>query len=308
MSARRLGTCALFCSQEVMFHVKHVLVTGGRGMLGTAVAQRFPSSEAELLLLDLPELDVTRPETVAPPLHSFRPDVVIHCAAMTNVDGCETDPNAAYRVNAYGTFVLAAECAERQVPLIYISTDFVFDGQRDGPYTEGDPPSPISTYGWSKLLGEEVVSRLVARHCIVRTAWTFAPWGHNFVRSILRAARERPELQVVDDQVGSPTYAPDLAEGLWRLTAAQAEGTFHLTNAGAVSRYEFAREIVAAAGLDVPVRPIKSADLNHPARRPAFAPLVSSRLADLGLAPLRPYQEALAECVALIKARGGDAF
>jgi len=277
-------------------------------MLGTAIARCFPSSEAELLLLDLPELDVTRPETVRTPMRSFRPEVVIHCAAMTNVDGCETDPAAAYRVNAYGTFVLAAECAELHLPLIYISTDYVFDGEKDAPYAEGDPPSPISTYGWSKLLGEEIVSRLVARHCIVRAAWTFAPWGHNFVRSILRAAREQPELQVVDDQVGSPTYAPDLAEGLWRLLTPQAQGMLHLTNAGAVSRYQYAREIVAAAGLEVPVRPIKSADLNQPARRPAYAPLVSTRLAELGIAPLRPYQEALAECVALITARGGDAF
>jgi dTDP-4-dehydrorhamnose reductase len=289
----------------VVFHVKHILVTGGRGMLGTAVAQRFPSREAELLLLDLPELDVTRPETVRAPLRRFRAEAVVHCAAMTDVDGCETDPNAAYRINAYGTFVLAVECAEARVPLVYLSTDFVFDGQKGSAYAEDDEPSPINTYGWSKLAGEEIVRRLVARHCIVRTAWTFAPWGHNFVRSILRVARERPELEVVDDQVGSPTYAPDLAEGLWRLIAAEAQGTFHLTNPGVVSRCQFARDIVAAAGLEVPVRPIKSADLKQPARRPQFAPLASTRLAAVGMGPLRPYREALAECVTRIGSSSG---
>ncbi len=275
-------------------------------MLGTAIARRFPSEEAELLLLDLPEFDVTRPETVRPPFRDFRPEVVIHCAAMTDVDGCETDPNAAHRVNVYGAFVVAAECAEVGVPLVCLSTDFVFDGQKNEPYTEQDAPAPISTYGWSKLLGEKIVSRLAPRPCIVRTAWTFAPWGRNFVRSILRAARERPELQVVDDQVGSPTYAPDLAEGLWRLIAAEAQGAFHMTNVGIVSRCQFAREIVAAAGLDVPIKPIRSANLNQPARRPAFSALTSVRLSAVGLQPLRPYQEALAECVAAISASEGD--
>jgi dTDP-4-dehydrorhamnose reductase len=282
--------------------MKRILVTGGRGMLGRAIGERFPPDQTELLLPDLPDFDVTQPETVAGLLAVFAPEVVVHCAAMTDVDGCERDPDAAHRVNRDGSAIVAKACRERGVPLVYVSTDFVFDGTKGEPYSEHDVPRPLSVYGWSKLRGEEAVRGTLAEHCIVRTAWTFAPWGHNFVRSILRAARERPELRVVDDQVGSPTYAPDLAEGIWRLIAAEARGTIHLTNAGTVSRYDFAREIVAEAGLDVPVRPIRSADLDQPARRPAHAPLVSTRLATLGLPPLRPYREALRECVAAIKA------
>ena len=282
--------------------MERILVTGGKGMLGTAIAERFPSDEAELLLLDLPELDVTADEIVGDQMRAWRPDLAVHCAAMTDVDGCETDPEAARRVNELGTEIVAAQCAARGCPLIHLSTDIVFDGEKTTPYVEEDPPAPISVYGRSKLRAEEHVRRLVGNHYIVRTAWTFAPWGHNFVRSILRVARERGELSVVDDQVGSPTYAPDLAEGLWRLSRTQAFGTYHMTNSGVVSRYQFAREILARAGMaDVPVRPIKSAELNQPAARPASSALASDRLSQVGIPPLRAYQEALTECIERLK-------
>jgi len=282
--------------------MKRVLVTGGKGMLGTAIAERFPSEEAELLLLDLPEFDVTDGEAVRDQVRAWRPDLAVHCAAMTDVDGCETDPEAARRVNEVGTEIVAAQCAAHGCPLIHISTDFVFDGEKATPYVEDDPPRPISVYGRSKLRAEGHVRRLVGNHYIVRTAWTFAPWGHNFVLSILRLARDRGELAVVDDQVGSPTYAPDLADGLWRLSRTPAFGTYHMTNSGIVSRYRFAREALARAGMaDVPVRAIKSAELNQPAARPAFSALASDRLSQIGIPPLRPYQEALSECLDRLK-------
>ena len=287
--------------------MKRILVTGGRGMLGTAIARRCPRDEAELLPLDLPEFDVTDPDAVRERMAASQPELVIHCAALTDVDACETDPSRALAVNATAALDLARECAARHVPMVYVSTDFVFDGDRREPYTEEDPTHPISVYGETKLAGEAHTRATLAEHTIVRTAWTFAPWGRNFVRSILRAAREKPELRVVDDQVGSPTYAPDLADGLWRLIATGAYGAYHLTNQGVVSRYEFARQILVAAGLgDVPVIRIKSAELNQPARRPSFSALVSVRLPAIGLPLLRPYREALAECVAEIQRSEGE--
>ena len=288
--------------------VKRVLVTGGRGMLGTAIARRFPREEVELRLVDLPEFDVTDREAVREEIADFRADLVIHCAAMTNVDACETDRERAVAVNAVATGEIARECAAGRTPMICLSTDFVFDGEKREPYTEDDAPHPVSVYGQTKLEGEIHTRECLAEHTIVRTAWTFAPWGHNFVRSILRNARGKRELRVVDDQVGSPTYAPDLAEGLWRLIVAGARGTYHMTNAGIVSRYEFAREILALAGMtEVRVIPIKSVELDQPARRPAFSALTSVRLAAIGVEPLRHYREALAECIAEIKGAEGEA-
>jgi dTDP-4-dehydrorhamnose reductase len=282
--------------------MKRILVTGGKGMLGTAIAERFPSDEAELLLLDLPQFDVTDHGAVRDRMEAWRPDLVIHCAAMTDVDGCETDPEAAQRVNELGAETVAAQCAAHGCSMMHISTDFVFNGKKTTPYVEDDPPAPISVYGWSKLRAEEHAGRLVRRHYIVRTAWTFAPWGHNFVRSILRLAKERGELRVVDDQAGSPTYAPDLADGLWRLSQTEAFGTYHMTNSGVVSRYRFAREILSLAGMsDVPISPIKSEELNQAAARPAFSALASNRLSRIGIRPLRAYQDALAECMDRLK-------
>ncbi len=277
--------------------MRRVLITGGKCMLGRSLVERI-GDEAEVLAVDIDEINVTNEKATRRCVEEFRPDLVIHCAALTDVDKCEDDPDVVYLVNAQAPQLLASLCAESGAAMVQVSTDFVFDGKGSEPYTEDSPTSPISVYGASKLDGEERVRAKLAEHFIVRTAWTFAPWGHNFVRSIIRAAKERGALTVVDDQVGCPTYAPDLADGIWRLAATTAYGTYHMTNAGIVSRLQFARDIVAAAGLsNVPVDPIKSADLNQPAARPAYAPLASVNLPKAGIAPLRPYAEALAECI-----------
>jgi len=273
-----------------------ILITGGKGMLGRALLEQRPSG-LTVLAVDVDELDVASPDAVRLCLRDFGPDAVIHCAAMTDVDGCETDPDAAQRANAEASANVAGACGDT-VRIVAVSTDFVFDGRRTEPYHEDDPPAPISVYGRTKLAGEGRVRALARNHAVVRTAWTFAPWGRNFVLSILRAAREKGRLRVVDDQVGSPTYAPDLAGALWRLVATDERGTFHLTNSGVVSRYDFAREIVAAAGMThVPVEPIKSADLAQPAARPAYSALANTRLP-----ALRHYREALADCIARTEA------
>jgi dTDP-4-dehydrorhamnose reductase len=271
--------------------MSRTLITGGKGMLARALEERAPA-EHELLLVDLEEMDVAEADVVRAAFDEFAPEIVIHCAALTDVDGCETHPDAARRVNVQGARNVAAACGDG-VRLVHISTDFVFDGDRERPYTEEDAPAPISVYGATKLEGEQEV-RSCARNCaVVRTAWTFAPWGRNFVLAILAAARERGRLTVVDDQAGSPTYAPDLAGALWELAEEDVAGVLHLTNAGVVSRYQFACEILAAAGMaGVAVEAIRSAELARAARRPAYSALASTRRP-----PLRHYREALHECV-----------
>ncbi|MBM3474519.1 MAG: dTDP-4-dehydrorhamnose reductase [Armatimonadetes bacterium] len=271
--------------------MNRILITGAKGMLGRALMEQRPS-QYDVLGVDVEEVDVTSVRDVRRCLAGFRPDAVIHCAAMTDVDGCETDPDSARRINVEGTRNVVEACGDAR--LIHVSTDFVFDGRRTTPYAEDDLPAPIGVYGSTKLAAEDCVREAAPDHAIVRTAWTFAPWGRNFVLSILRAAREQGRLRVVADQVGSPTYAPDLAAALWRLVAADRGGTFHLVNSGVVSRYDFAREVVIAAGMgDVPVEPITSAELNQPAMRPPY-----SALANTKLPALRHYREALADCVA----------
>jgi dTDP-4-dehydrorhamnose reductase len=271
--------------------MERILVTGAKGMLGRALREQCPSG-CEVLAVDVEEMDVTSAQEVRRCFAEFGPEVVIHCAAMTDVDGCEADPDAAHRVNVAGTRNVVEACGAAR--LIHVSTDFVFDGRRETPYAEEDAPAPISVYGRTKLAAEGCVRERGGNHAVVRTAWTFAPWGRNFVRSILKAAREKGRLRVVTDQVGSPTYAPDLAAALWQLIATDQRGVFHLTNSGIVSRYDFAREIVAAAGMgNVPVEPIESEELNQPAPRPAF-----SALANTKLPALRHYREALADCIA----------
>ncbi|MGQ9729785.1 MAG: dTDP-4-dehydrorhamnose reductase [Candidatus Zipacnadales bacterium] len=275
--------------------MSRVLITGGKGMLGRALSECVPPCH-DSWFVARDELDITDVGAVQALFAEFRPHLVLHCAALTNVDGCETDPQAAERVNVQGTEHVARACGTT-ARLVYISTDFVFDGRRTEPYTEDDLPAPLSVYGHTKLEGEKRVRTLAPNHVIVRTAWTFAPWGHNFVLSILRAARERGYLRVVDDQVGSPTYALDLANALWTLAEERTTGVYHITNTGAVSRYELAKEIISLAGMsDIPIEPIKSVELNQPARRPAYSALASKRRL-----PLRPYGEALAECIRRIQ-------
>lgn len=272
-----------------------VLVTGGKGMLGRALVRRL-RGEAEVLAVDVGEVDVTDGQAVRRCFAECRPELVFHCAAMTDVDGCELDPDTSLLVNALAAELVAEACAAHSARMVHISTDFVFDGRKGSPYTEDDEPSPVSVYGATKLEGERLVAKALPEHTIVRTAWTFAPWGHNFVRSILRAAKDRGSLRVVDDQRGSPTYAPDLADALWALAQRRATGLFHVTNAGAVSRFDLAREICQAAGMsDVPIEPIGSPDLDQPARRPANASLLSTKLH-----PLRHYREALIDCLTSI--------
>jgi len=271
----------------------HIFITGYKGQLGQALYAAL--AEHTLAGCDLPELDITDREAIGAAIADFAPDVVIHGAAWTNVDGCARDPEKAYRVNALGTQNVALACAEADAAMVYISTNEVFDGEAHEPYREWDPPHPINPYGRSKAAGEWFVRHLLNRFYIVRTAWLYAPGGRNFPHRIIQLADERGALRVVTDEVSNPTYAPDLAQALVALIRTDAYGVYHLTNAGYCSRYDFAREILRISGRErVPVEPITLAEFQRASTPPRFAPLANTAGAALGI-NLRPWEEALAE-------------
>jgi dTDP-4-dehydrorhamnose reductase len=270
-----------------------IVITGCRGQLGTAL-QAILNSE-ELLCLDLPECDVTDPLCVIDTVVEFRPDVVIHAAAMTDVDGCERDPELAYRVNVLGTQNIALACGRCGAAMVHISTNDIFDGKLGRPYYEWDTPTPQSVYARSKAAAEFYVRTLLHRFYIVRTAWLYARGGNNFVTKIISAADRLGALKVVTDEVSAPTYAPDLAQAIARLLRTDYYGIFHLTNSGFCSRYDWASKILALSGRDhVPIEPITSDQWQRVAPPPLFAPLVNFSGAALGIT-LRPWAEALEE-------------
>lgn len=278
---------------------RRILITGAQGMLGTELVRALAGHD--LRPVDLADGDLTDRNAALRLVWDTGVDFAIHTAAMTDVDGCERDPDRAWRHNTLATWNLADACSSRQVPLVYLSTDFVFDGEKRAPYHEFDRPNPLGVYGASKLGGETVVRQLCPQHYIVRTAWLFGKTGKNFVRTILARAAEGKPLSVVADQVGSPTYAADLADAIARhivdtypLTLC---GTYHITNAGQASWAELARATVQAAGAACEVREISSADWPSPTRRPAYSVLDHLALRMQGRDDLRPWQEAVAEAV-----------
>jgi len=240
------------------------------------------------------EADVTDRFRLEAEIERLRPDAIINCAACTDVDGCETDPDGARRVNAEGAGNAARSAGAVGSRLIHVSTDFVFDGCRNVPYTEDDPPAPLSEYGRSKLEGERRVAALAPDHLIVRTSWLYGAGRPNFVDAIRTRARNGGTLRVVDDQFGSPTYVVDLARALRRLIDCDARGLVHFANRGICSRHEMARFILDAGGFHgVGLEAIKTGEAGRIAVRPAFAALDTARYVRLtGEAP-RPWQEAL---------------
>ena len=272
-----------------------VLVTGGEGQVGSQFAPLLAAHEC--ISLGHGQLDVTDEAEVHAALGSARPDLVIHCAAWTDVDGCEREPDRAHRVNAEGTRLVARGAADAGARLVYVSTDFVFDGAKGAPYDERDPTNPINAYGRSKLAGEMHVRRLCPRHYIVRTAWLFGRSRSNFVAKVLSAARRQTRLRMAHDQLGSPTYVRDLAAQIIKVVDGAPFRTYHVTNSGDASRYEWACEIVRLAKLGVEVVPIPSSEWQTPAARPADSRLDNRALREAGIAPMRLYKDALAEVV-----------
>ncbi|WP_018085573.1 dTDP-4-dehydrorhamnose reductase [Desulfurispora thermophila] len=275
--------------------MQKVLITGANGQLGRAL-QRQLKNKLYLVPCNSSELDITSFTVCRKVIMEHRPDVVINAAAYTNVERAEEEPDAAFAVNAIGAHNLALACRESDAKLVHISTDYVFDGSKNVPYGEYDVPNPLSVYGKSKLWGENLVREIGGRFFIVRTSWLYGD-GKNFVRTMLRLAGERQEVAVVADQQGSPTYAGDLAAFLEQLMQTEYFGTYHATNAGSCTWYDFARQIFAYARKTTRVRPIKTEEYPVKAKRPRYSVLDNRILRLRGFAPLRSWQEALAEYI-----------
>lgn len=266
-----------------------ILITGANGQLGTELCRVFPSDT--VIPKDLPDFDLTGP-TVEQEIIKAKPDLIIHAAAYTDVDGAEREPGRALAINASGTEQIAQAAALVGARLIYISTDYVFSGHKQTPYIEEDVPAPINAYGLSKWRGEQAVQRSGARALIIRTAWLYGASGGNFVKSILQAARMQPMLRVVDDQHGCPTYANDLAAVIAALAKRDVGGILHVTNQGHCTWHEFAVAIVREMGLDLPIIPIPTREAGRLAQRPGYSVLSLDRLQSLGMT-VRPWREAL---------------
>ncbi len=278
-----------------------ILIPGANGMLGHALTAVL-SKQHKLIGLDLPDLDITDLSAVRSAISTHHPDLLINAAAYTDVDGCESNSDLAFSVNAMGPHNLALVCKELDIPLVHISTDYIFDGKSPVPYKESDKPNPQSIYGESKLQGEQYVRELTDKHYIIRTSWLYGEHGKNFVATMLRLAAERDEFDVVNDQVGSPTYTVDLAKAISELITETAYGAYHITNSGSCTWYEFTREIFRQAGIEgVKVKPITTEVLKRPAPRPKYSVLDNSKWIASGIPPLRPYQAALKEYLTTIR-------
>ena len=261
-------------------------------MLGVDLTASLADSFSPLGL-DLPELDITQKEDIFKTITAIRPDLLIHAAAYTDVDGCERWPEKALAVNTQGTANVAAACAKLKIPLMYISTDFVFDGKKRSPYSEYDPTNPIQVYGRSKLAGEFYVRHLSRKFFIVRTSWLFGKHGRNFPKAILEQAVKGKELRVVNDQTGSPTLTNDLCRGIIKIIKDGGYGIYHAANRGKTSWFDFAAVILKEAGKDNPVQPISSKELKRPAQRPAYSVLKNSVLENFLNFRMPDWQDAL---------------
>lgn len=274
-----------------------IFLTGAKGQLGTELVERFTTTGHELVAVDIDDVDLTARNDVVAAIAAAKPDAVVHPAAFTAVDRCETEPDAAFSVNVLGTRHVAEAARRVGAPVTYVSTDYVFDGTKVGPYVEWDTPNPQSVYGRSKLAGER---ELDPGSTIVRTSWVCGFHGANMVKTILRIAAEPGRLTFVNDQRGHPTFTADLARAIDDLVTQQRPGLYHVTNQGAVSWFEFAQEVLTAAGDDPSrVDPCATSDLAppRPAPRPRNSVLDNAALRLSGMREMRDFREPLAELV-----------
>ncbi len=265
-------------------------------MLGTDLMEVLRSSlpRDEVLGWDIEEIDIRKGEEAVAKVEELRPEIVVHIAAYTDVDGCESDREKAFSVNAEGTKHMALAASKCQAKMVYLSTDYVFDGEKREPYLEGDSPRPLNVYGHSKLRGEEYVRALARDFLIIRTQWLYGFFGKNFVSSILRQAREKSALSIVDDQTGSPTYTVDLAKAICGLIQFDARGIFHVANSGFCTWYTFGQTILELSGINrVKVIPISSKELDRPAARPSYSVLGCQKLKEETGLSMRPWSAAL---------------
>lgn len=278
-----------------------VLVTGVAGQLGHDVVKKLQLYNIDCLGTDKSDFDITDAEATTKFIECYSPDVVVHCAAYTDVDKAEDEPEICKLVNANGTENIAKVCKYIGAKLMYISTDYVFDGTKKGFYLTDDKVCPINVYGVTKEIGEQVVSKFVDKHFIVRISWVFGTNGNNFVKTMLRLGAEHRELNIVADQVGSPTYTADLAELLVDMLQTEHYGTYHATNQGECSWAEFAEEIFKQVGMDVKVNHITAAEYPSKAKRPYNSRLCKRKLIENGFNYLPVWQNALVRYLAEIE-------
>ena len=269
-----------------------ILVTGANGQLGREVARQ--GTGHEVILTDYDTLDIVDSQAVASFMREIKADAVVHCAAYTNVDGAEDDADGAFQVNVVGAQNIAAACLETGARMVYVSTDYVFDGQSKNPYREFDATNPQSVYGVTKWQGEQIVKEILGRHYILRTAWLYGD-GNNFVKTMLRLAASNDTLRVVHDQIGTPTSTVELTKAIFKLLASDAYGTYHGTCQGQCSWYDFACEIFRQAGKNIKVIPVTTEEFPRPAKRPAHSVLDNYMLRMTVGDPMSTWQEALQE-------------
>ena len=281
-----------------------VLVTGANGMLGTALHKELENNKFTICATDLnfneaiKDLDIRDLKEVLKTLENFKPDIVFHLAAETDVDKCEIEPEHAYLTNTLGTENVALACQKVNAVMVYISTAGVFDGNKIEPYTEFDTPNPINIYGKSKWEGEKIVSSLLSRYFIFRAGWMIGGGKKDkkFVGKIVNLLKEKDEIPVVNDKIGTPTFTEDMAKGMLNLIETERYGLYHMTNKGTCSRYDIACEIVKIMGKkDVKIKPINSAAFPLPAPRSRSEAMVNLKLNLLGMNTMRTWQEALKE-------------
>lgn len=300
------------------FAQRSVLIIGQTGQLARSLDEALAALGYTAVVIGRPDIDLGEPGSLSRAVHAFRPKIVINAAAYTAVDRAEDEPEAAYAVNARGAEAAAKAAAEIEATIIHISTDYVFDGSKRTPYTETDVPRPLSVYGQTKRAGEDLVVTANPKHIILRTAWLFSPFGSNFAKTMLRLSGERPELSVVDDQHGTPTYAPDLANIICSMIvklegpspSAEHFGTFHAVNGGETTWCGFARAIIDGAAergaAHALIRPITTADYPAKAQRPAYSVLSTAKLARVYDLRMRPWTEALSDGLDRLIGSGDD--
>lgn len=278
-------------------------------MLGRELVELFQSPfetdqhpDREIWAWDLGDIDIRNESNTISKIENLRPEVIINVAAYTDVDGCETNEEKAFAVNAEGMKHIALGAIKCRAKVVYLSTDYVFDGRKREPYTENDPPNPLNVYGRSKLKGEQYLQERVEDFLIIRTQWLFGRYGKNFVTSILQQAIQKRVLSIVNDQIGSPTYTADLAKAISLLIQSNARGIFHVANSDLCSWYTFGHAILKLSGMTgVKIIPISSKELNRPALRPPYSVLSTQKLKRETGMSLRPWSEALREYLTLIR-------
>jgi len=276
--------------------MSRILVVGAKGMLGRDLVEvlRSSSRKDEVVGWDLEDIDIREEQRTIAKIGSVYPEIVINAAAFTDVDGCESNEEKVFAINAEGMRHIALGALRCHARVVYLSSDYVFDGKKKEPYLESDPPHPLNVYGRSKLKGEQYVQKLVENSLIVRTQWLYGRYGNNFVKSILRQAREKRVLSIVNDQIGSPTYTADLSQAISVLIRCDVKGIVHVANSDFCTWYTFGQAILKLAGImGVKIIPISSKELGRPAPRPSYSVLSTQKLKrEIGMT-LRPWSEAL---------------